>query len=338
MMAGGSGQGSGTVIGPRFDVYLTREDMRRALLRDAREGLLAPTGERQLSPVWFYDDYGSMLFDRITELPEYYPTRAERRLLEAHSAEIARRSRARVMVELGAGTCTKSRILLDSLTDEGSVQSYVPFDVSESTLREAAAVLARDYPGLLVRGVIGDFHRHIPLVPVGDPTLVAFLGGTIGNLLPRERGRFFDVLAEWLAPGDWFLLGADLVKDPARLLAAYDDSEGVTAAFNRNVLSVLNRELGADFCLDRYDHVVHWDCDEQWIEMRLRSRVSQRVDLPGLGAHLDLEAGEEILTEVSAKFTRQRIDSELCDARFVVEDMWDEPGGEFMMVLARLKG
>ncbi len=319
---------------PVVEVHLEAGELHAALLDDARRGLLAPEGHKQLPPVWFYDDYGSALFDAITELPEYYPTRAERALLQAHAGDIAAQAKPATLVELGAGTCDKSRIVLDALRAVGCGERYVPLDVSEATLRQAADALSADYPGLAVHAVVGDFHRHLDRVPTGGRTMVAFLGGTIGNLRPDERRRFLFDLDCRLEPGDSLLLGTDLVKDPDRLVAAYDDSSGVTAAFNRNVIRVLNRELGARFDPDGFAHVARWDAEHRWIEMRLRAQGTQRSAVAALGAEVVFEDGEELLTEISAKFTREQVEAELWESGFVVDAMWDRPGGDFLLTLA----
>lgn len=316
------------------EVHLVPDELRAALVADVTSGLLAPPGQKRLPPVWFYDDHGSALFDAITDLPEYYPTRAERRLLQAHAGDIASACKATTMVELGAGTCDKSRILIDGLRQAGCLDRFVPLDVSEATLRQAAHDLADRYRGLAVHGVVGDFHRHLDRIPSGGRTLVAFLGGTVGNLLPEQRARFLFDLDCRLQAGDSLLIGTDLVKDPGRLVAAYDDAAGVTAAFNRNVLSVLNRELDGDLDVDGFDHVARWDADRQWIEMRLRARGPQRATLAAVDLQVAFEDGEELLTEVSAKFTRERVEAELWEAGFVVDAMWDQPGGEFLLTLA----
>ncbi len=316
------------------EVHLAPGELHAALVEDARRGLLAPAGHKQLPPVWFYDDHGSALFDAITALPEYYPTRAERALLLAHAGDVAAQAKASTVVELGAGTCDKSRILLDALRGAGCAERFVPVDVSEATLRQAADDLCEAYPGLAVHAVVGDFHRHLDRLPSGDRTMVAFLGGTIGNLRPDERGRFLFDLACRLRAGDSLLLGTDLVKDPGRLVAAYDDAAGVTAEFNRNVLRVLNRELGARFDPEAFAHVARWDDERSWIEMRLRALGTQRCEVAALGAEVVFEDGEELLTEISAKFTRDQVERELWDAGFAVDAMWDQPGGDFLLTLA----
>ena len=320
-------------VAPSIDVHLSGEDLRDALERDVRTGLCAD--QKWLPPVWFYDERGSQLFDEITRLPEYYLTRAERGLLEAHAAEIAARAGADTLVELGAGTCDKSRVLLDAMRVNGALRRYVPLDVSDGTLWAAATALADEYPGLAVHAVVGDFHRHIDRVPSEGRRLVAFLGSTIGNLTPEQRRRFLFDLDCVVAHEDSLLLGTDLVKDPARLVAAYDDAAGVTAEFNRNVLHVLNRELHATFEPELFDHVAVWNEDADWIEMRLRSRTRQVVAIADLDLEVVFEPGEDLLTEISAKFTLSGVEEELSAAGFVVDATWVAPGDEFLLTLAR---
>ena len=317
---------------PVIDVRLTPAQRRAGLVEDARRGL---SGEpKVLSPVWFYDERGSNLFDEITRLPEYYLTRVERALLRDHAAEIARITYAEELTELGSGTSEKTRLLLDAMTAGGTLQRYAPFDVSEETLKESAAAVAVEYPGVAVHGIVGDFHRHLDAIPEGKRRLVAFLGSTIGNLTPDERARFFFDLNCAFGHDDWFLLGADLVKDPALLLAAYNDAQGVTAEFNRNALRVLNAELGADFDPDGFEHRAIWDAEERWIEMRLRSTAAQQVTIGALDLVIDCGPGEEIRTEISAKFTRDQISGELDAAGFVTEQVWEDDG-RFVLVLCR---
>jgi len=316
-----------------MDIHLSAEDLRGALENDVRIGLTAE--HKWLPPVWFYDDRGSQLFDEITRLPEYYLTRAERRLLEDHGSEIASLAQADTLVELGAGTCDKSRVLLDAMERTGALRRYVPLDVSDGTLWAAATALADDYPGLLVHAVVGDFHLHIDRVPSEGRRLVAFLGSTIGNLTPEQRQRFLFDLDCMMTHGDRLLLGTDLVKDRARLLAAYDDSQGITAAFNRNVLRVLNRELHASFEPDCFDHVAVWNEEAARIEMRLRSVKDQVVSIADLSLDVAFAADEDLLTEISSKFTRQGVQDELYAAGFLVESMWEAPDGDFLLTLAR---
>jgi L-histidine Nalpha-methyltransferase len=316
----------------RIEVHLDADGWTAGLHRDARAGLAATP--KHLSPTWLYDDEGSALFDAITDLPEYYPTRAEREILVERAEEIARLAAADTLVELGSGTSDKTRILLDAMASTGRLQRYVPFDVAESTLRVAAQAVADEYPGVRVEGVVGDFRRDLGAIPVGGRRLFAFLGGTIGNLPPSDRAAFLADLSAAMTPGDTLLLGTDLVKDVHRLVAAYDDAAGVTAAFDRNVLAVLNRELGADFRPDRFDHVAVWDPENEWIEMRLRSQVAQDVHVPGLELTLHFDAGEELRTEISAKFRREGLHAELIAAGLRPERWFTDRSGDFALTVA----
>jgi L-histidine N-alpha-methyltransferase len=323
----------------RVDVHLGPHDLRRALEHDARAGLTARP--KDLPPKWFYDERGCELFDEITRLPEYYPTRTERAILAAHAPDIARATSADTLVELGSGTSEKTRILLHALADAGTLRRFVPFDVSEPTLRAAAVTIERDYPGIEVHAVVGDFERHLGELPRdgngrdgNGRRVVAFLGGTIGNLVPRARAAFLAEIAAGLAEGDAFLLGTDLVKDAARLEAAYDDDAGVTAAFNRNVLAVLNRELGATFDPRRFDHIARWRPEEEWIEMRLRSAAAHTVTVRDLDLEVGFEAGEEMRTEISAKFRREGVEAELAAAGLALAEWWTDPAGDFALSLA----
>ncbi|UOB08614.1 L-histidine N(alpha)-methyltransferase [Streptomyces sp. HP-A2021] len=313
--------------------HLTRtlpEDATDAALRaDVHRGL---TGRpKTLPPKWFYDAHGSDLFEKITELPEYYPTRAEREILVARSGDIAAATRARTLVELGSGSSEKTRHLLDTLTD---LHTYVPVDVSESALTQAGQALAAERPGLDVHALIADFTAELTLPETPGPRLVAFLGGTIGNLLPVERAAFLASVRALLAPGDALLLGTDLVKDEEVLVRAYDDAAGVTAAFNKNVLTVINRELGADFEPAAFDHVAAWDAEHEWIEMRLRSRTAQTVKVPALDLAVDFEAGEELRTEVSAKFRQEGVRGELSAAGLDLAHWWTDDAGRFALSLS----
>src|SRR3954469_724844 len=320
-----------TAVSIRVDVYVTEADLDAALEEDVRLGLAAQP--KSLPPVWFYDERGCDLFDRITRLPEYYPTRAERAILAAQSDAVAAAASCDTLVELGSGTSEKTRLLLDAMTARG-LQRFVAFDISEPTLRSAGASLTAEYPGLAVHAVAGDFHRHLDQIPTEGRRLVAFLGGTIGNFTPEERSGFLTELAATFGPYDRFLLGVDLVKSPARLVAAYDDAAGVTAAFNRNVLSVLNRRVGATFDPERFDHVALWNAEESWIEMRLRARDRHEVRFDRLGFAVTFQEHEDLRTEISAKFTVERVTRELADAGLVVERTCTDPAGEFLLVLA----
>lgn len=314
------------------DVHLDEGHLARALRADVAAGFALD--QVVLPPKWFYDDRGSELFDEITRLDAYYPTRREREILEREAHSIARRSGASTLVELGSGTSDKTRLLLDALTATGQLERFVPFDVSEGILRWAAASIAERHPEVEVQGVVGDFEHHLAHLPSGGRRLVAFLGGTIGNLEPAGRARFLHDLAAALAPGDSLLLGTDLVKDEARLVAAYADPLGVTAEFNRNVLRVLQRELAAEVDPDGWDHVALWNPAEEWIEMRLRARGEQTIVIPELAIHRVFAPGEEMRTEVSAKFRRDGITAELASAGFEVANWWTDDAGDFALSLS----
>ncbi|RST17717.1 L-histidine N(alpha)-methyltransferase [Streptomyces sp. WAC05374] len=287
---------------------------------------------KDLPPKWFYDARGSELFEEITRLPEYYPTRAEREILIARSAEIAAATGARTLVELGSGSSEKTRHLIEALLP--GLESYVPVDVSESALRGAAEALTAEHPGLLVHALIADFTRGLALPGTPGPRLVAFLGGTIGNLLPGERKVFLRSVRSLLAPGDALLMGTDLVKDEETLVAAYDDAAGVTAAFNKNVLGVLARELGADVDPADFEHVAVWDREREWVEMRLRARHALTVKIPELDLAVTFEAGEEMRTEVSAKFRQDGVREELAGAGMELAHWWTDEEGRFALSLA----
>jgi L-histidine N-alpha-methyltransferase len=315
-----------------IDVHLSPDAVRARMRADAIAGL--QSDQKSIPPVWFYDERGSQLFEEITRLPEYYPTRAERHLLEAYAPTIAELSKADTLVELGAGSCEKTRVLLDALQELGTLARYVPFDVSDEFLRDAASTLSEEYDSLSVHLVIGDFSEHLAQIPTEGRRMVAFLGGTIGNLDPARRARFLFDLNCTMSSGDSFLLGADLVKDRPRLIAAYNDAAGVTAQFNRNVLLVLNKQLGGDFDPDLFAHVARWNEEEQWIEMRLRALQPTVVTLREAGITVRFDKDEEILTEISAKFTPERLEEELAAAGFVVDGMWGADEGEFSLTLA----
>jgi L-histidine N-alpha-methyltransferase len=316
-----------------LDVHRSTEDMTEALREDVKTGLTAP--RKWLPPKWFYDARGSELFEAITALPEYYPTRSEREILTRQAGEIARITGAQTLVELGSGSSEKTRLLLDALTDHGTLASFVPLDVSESALAEATEAIAADYPKLVVRGVVGDFTEHLDLLPGDQPRLVAFLGGTIGNFLPAERAKFLSSVRDVLQPGEWLILGTDLVKDRETLERAYDDAAGVTADFNRNVLRVINERLGADFAVDDFAHESYWDADAEWIEMRLRAKREMWVRIPGADLEVTFDAGEYVRTEISAKFRPEGIGAELAAAGFVTEQWWTDTGNRYGVTLAR---
>jgi L-histidine N-alpha-methyltransferase len=316
-----------------IEVHLPADELARSLREEAAAGLTAAT--KHLAPTWFYDERGCELFEAITELPEYYPTRTERAILEAHADDIAVASGADTIVELGSGTSAKTRLLLDAFVRAGALRRFVPFDVAEGTLRAAAAAVSAEYPRVDVHAVVGDFRQHLECLPADGQRMVAFLGGTVGNFRPSERKGLLAMLARTLSPGETFLVGTDLVKDPARLVAAYDDAAGVTAEFNRNVLRVLNRTLGADFDVGAFDHVACYNESEEWIEMWLRSRRRQCVRVADLGFAVEFEEGERILTEISAKFRLGTVRAELETAGLEPVASWSDSAGDFALTLAR---
>ncbi|MGK5547156.1 L-histidine N(alpha)-methyltransferase [Streptomyces sp. URMC 127] len=303
-----------------------------ALRADVATGLTRTP--KELPPKWFYDARGSELFDEITRLPDYYPTRAEREIIVARADEIAAATGARTLVELGSGSSDKTRHLLGALTARNSLGHYVPVDVSESALTGAAEGLLAGFPGLSVHALVADFQYGLRLPPAPGPRLLAFLGGTIGNLRPKERSAFFAAVRAELSPGDALLLGTDLVKDERTLVRAYDDAAGVTAAFNKNVLTVINRELEADFDPDDFDHVALWDAREEWIEMRLRARGALVAKIPALDLAVHFAAGEELLTEVSAKFREAGVRAELAAAGLETTHWWTDGEGRFALSLS----
>ena len=308
--------------------------LRDKLAADVRAGLLA--AEPSIPPRWFYDARGSRLFDEITRLPEYYPTRTERWILETHADAIAAACPAATLAELGAGTATKTTLLLDALERRGTLALYAPLDVDAATLADTATRIAARY-GIEVVPVVGDL-LDVELLPREGRRLVLLLGGTIGNLQPAARRQFLPRVAGALAGDDAFLVGIDLVKDRTRLVAAYDDAAGVTAAFNRNVLRVINRELDADFDPEAFAHVAVWNEQEAWIEMRLRSLRDQTVRIGALGIEAPFAAGDEILTEISAKFRIDGFAAELAAAGLVADEVFADPAQDFALVLARRAG
>ena len=314
-----------------IDNRLTGEAL-GSIADDVRAGLSAKP--YVLAPKYFYDERGSELFDQICELPEYYPTRTERAILNRQSPEIVELTGARELCELGSGSASKTRALLYAMAGAGLLDRYLPVDVSPVPVERCADELTELYPGLDVHGLVGDFERDLVHLPPGEHRLIAMLGGTIGNFDPDQRARFLKTVRSLMGPTDWFLLGTDLVKDVAMLEAAYDDSAGVTAEFNLNVLRVLNRELDADFDVEQWEHVAHWNAECEWIEMRLRARSDQHVSIPGASLEIDFAAGETIRTEISSKFVPQRIAGELRDAGFRLDRMLLDEDGLFALTLA----
>jgi L-histidine N-alpha-methyltransferase len=306
----------------------------RTLADDVLDGLTRPL--KELPPKHLYDARGSELFDAICELPEYYQTRTERSILEAGAEDIVERTGAVELVELGSGSASKTRVLLDAMSAAGSLERYVPVDVSATTVHAAAEALVAEYPGMDVYGVVGDFERHLSHLPAPPgPRLVAFLGGTLGNFTPGSRRRFLRGLRNVLGSDGYLLLGTDLVKDPRVIEAAYDDSAGVTAQFNLNVLHVLNRELDANFDVDAFEHVAFFDRQREWIEMRLRATDVQRVHIGALDLDIDFAAREELRTEISAKFTPERLSGDLAAAGLELVELYTDPDDLFAVSLSR---
>ena len=309
-------------------------DAGSTLAEDVRDGLTR--ARRELPPKHLYDSRGAALFDQICELPEYYPTRTERAILERVAAQLVADCGASELVELGSGSAAKTRLLLDAMAAAGTLERYVPLDVTERVVHESAERLTHEYPGLRVHGLIGDFERHLGRLPAASgPRLLAFLGGTIGNFAPTQRARFLHTIAGLLAPGDHLLLGTDLVKDRATLEAAYNDSAGLTAEFNRNILLVINRELGANFDPTAFDHVAVFDQRNEWIEISLRAREAQEVVLPAIGLTVAFAAGEELRTQISAKFTRDRVSAELAASGLELVAWHTDENEWFALSLAR---
>lgn len=318
---------------PTLEVYLTPAESVDALRAEAREGLTATP--KWLSPKWFYDARGSELFEEITALPEYYPTRTERGLLTQYADEIAALTEPEILIELGSGSSEKTRLLLDAMTARGTLRTYVPQDVSVTALEGAAQQVGAEFPGIDVLGVVSDFTGSLHHLPGGGRRAVAFLGGTLGNLVPAERAEFLSGIAAVLAPGENLILGVGLVIDPAVLVPAYDDAAGVTAQFNLNVLAVLNKQLGANFPLDDFRHVALWDAENQWIEMRLEALRELSVHIDDLDLEITFAAGEQLRTEISAKFTEDGIAAELASAGFGVRKVWTDQDQRFALLCAQ---
>jgi len=322
------------LAGVTIDVHLADTSRETALADDVFFGLRR--SPKELPPKWFYDERGSRLFSKITTLPEYYLTGAERQILADHAADISRLTRARTLVELGSGTSEKTRLLLDALTADGLLELFTPFDVSEEVLCSSAARVAAEYPGVSVRAIVGDFDRHLDELPTEPgPVIVAFLGSSVGNMYPEERHRFFSSIRRTLGEGDSFLLGADLIKDRRRLEAAYNDQAGVSAEFNLNVLHVLNNELDADFPVDNFEHVARFDERNAWMEMSVRCRDAVTVHLGKLDMEVDFAAGELMRTEISTKFRTDQLAGELRAAGFNTEHVFTDTNHDFALLLAK---
>ena len=318
---------------PALEIHISPDDVDQSLVDDVREGLTA--SPKNLQPKWFYDEQGSKLFELITALPEYYPTRTEKAILAAHAGDIVDATGMATLVELGSGSSEKTRLLLDAGLKGGTLQTYVPQDVSVTALQGAVEELVQEYPGLDVAGIVSDFTDTVSSIPARPNRTVAFLGGTLGNLVPEQRAAFLADIAAALRPDEHLLIGVGLVIDPAVLVPAYDDAQGVTGEFNLNVLAVLNQRLGADFDLDGFEHVAVWDAENEWIEMRLRSRRDQDVRIADLDLDVSFAEGEEMRTEISAKFQRTGITDELASAGFGVEHIWTDADERFAVVLGR---
>ena len=319
-----------------IDVHLPPGGPLSGMAADVRAGLTKPF--KELSPRYFYDERGSELFEQITELPEYYPTRAERAILERHAGAICETARSpSTLIELGSGSAAKTRVLLDAMDDDGCLRAYAPVDISEQITRETAEAVASEY-GITVHGLVCDFERDLERIPLAGPRIIAFLGGTIGNFEPSQRASFLARVANLLGPRDRLLLGTDLIKARGALEAAYMDSAGVTAAFNKNVLSVLNRELGADFDPDAFEHVAFWDEENLWIDVRLRSLARQMVEVSSLGIRVAFARGEEMRTEISTKFARDGLAGIYAEAGLEMVGWWTDPDELFALSLARPAG
>lgn len=319
-----------------IDVHLGPGELDQALRHDVRAGLTSTP--KELPPKWFYDEHGSALFDKITRLDEYYQTEAERSILAARAADLIALTNPDTIVELGSGTSDKTRTVLDEATNSGHLERFIPFDVSEEFLRDAAHMLAERYPRLSVHGVVGDFDRHLDRIPGGGRRLVMLLGGTIGNYPPAARRQFLADIAAGMAPGDHLLIGVDLVKNPDRIELAYNDPAGVTEAFNKNVLGVINRQLKADFDLDQFEHVAFFDRDNEWIDIRLRSEADQQITIAELNLTVDFAAGELMRTEISAKFGRSGFEQELADIGLTPVAWWTDANDDFAVSVATRTG
>jgi L-histidine Nalpha-methyltransferase len=313
-------------------IHTLGRNARQDFIDDVRAGLTQ--SPKVLQPRWFYDDAGSLLFEEITRLPEYYQTRTEMAILERHAPDVVARTRSASMVELGAGSCTKSKVLIRAARGMGTLWTFVPFDISESTLRQAASMLVDEFPDLTIYCVTGDFDAHMSQIPRFGSQLFVFLGSTIGNFDPKQARRFLADVRSLMKPGDHFLLGVDLVKDESELVAAYDDSQGVTARFNLNVLGRINREFGADFDLARFRHVALWNAAESRVEMHVQSLCDQEVTIPAADLRVVFEENERMRTEICTKYVRSGVDRMLAEADLKVSAWYTDPAERYGLVLA----
>lgn len=318
-----------------IDDFLDADYFERNLRHDVLTGLgVEPDELKTLSPKWFYDELGSELFVEITRLEEYYPTEAERTILHTYASDIAAVSKADTLVELGSGAADKTRVLLDAMSETGQLNRFVPFDVSNGIVRSSSQELRELYPSMSIHGVVGDFEHHLGKIPTGGTRLIALLGGTVGNFEPHQRTQLLANIVSTMQPGDGFLLGTDLVKDHDRLVLAYDDPHGVTAAFNKNALSVLNNRLEADFDLDNFEHVARFDTDNEWMDLRLRSLEAQTVHIKELDLTLNFDEGEEMRTEISAKFREEKVRDELSTVGLEMVNWWTDPRDDYAVSLS----
>ena len=317
----------------RVENYLDEGYFDRALRSDVLAGLQKTP--KRLPPKWFYDDRGSELFEQITRLTEYYPTEAERSILSARANDIALASGADTLVELGSGAADKTRVLLDGLSSTGQLRGFVPFDVSEGILRSSSVALLDEYADLVIDGVVGDFEHHLGKIPREGKQLIALLGGTVGNFYPEHRKQFLTEVVEGMKPGDTFLLGTDLVKDVDRLELAYNDPQGITAEFNKNVLAVLNDRVDANFDMDAFEHLATFDTTNEWIDIRLRSLVDQEVRVEGLDLDISFTAGEELETEISSKFRKERVEEIVAEVGLELIEWWTDERGDYALSLSR---
>jgi L-histidine N-alpha-methyltransferase len=298
-----------------------REATRRGLQRQPKE----------LPTVWLYDERGSRLYEEITRLPEYYLPRREREILRARSPEIAAQTQARTLVELGAGNASRTRLLLDALAP--TLERFVPLDVSEEFLRTTADAVAAEYPRLEVDPFVGDFERDLGSLPAGGPRLIALLGSTIGNFYPEQRRRFLGAVVGALEVDDAFVVGLDLVKDVARLEAAYNDERGATETFVRNALTAVNRELGATFDQRRFVYDAHWDPDREWMDIGFRARWAHTVSFRALDLEITFAENERLRVEVSSKFRRERFEFDARDTGLGVDGWWTDEARDFALAL-----
>jgi len=314
-----------------IDTPLIREDPGLLKVQITRGLMDIP---KTLPSKLFYDERGSTLFEHICELPEYYQTRTEHQLLTQWADEIVALSGAEELVELGSGAATKTRVLLNAMAKANQLQQFVPFDVDESIVRRVSEELVREYPGLQIHGVVGDFLFHLGHIPEGGKRLVVILGGTIGNLLPRAAKDFLTTVQLEMASGDYFLLGVQLITDARRLEAAYNDAQGITAKFNKNIISVLRNTFGAETDPESFDHVARYNQADHRIEMWLRSRQDQRFTIPGLDLSVTLKAGEEIRTEISTKYDQPMAETLLNSSGFKLVKWYTDPQNLIGLALA----